>query len=167
VTPASSTTFKRLAAGALILFLGAGFGAGAARIAESAVAERVADDAQQLDRLARLAESAALMQAAVNQAVLLAGTERPSTLATTEAEATIATFETLIRDNDDEALVGAATWMIDNARQTLTDAGDAADERRIGDRPDEAARDLVPRFHGRRDRPAHPGTCICARHRQR
>ncbi len=122
VDSSSSSAVKHTLIAVVILLSGAALGGGAARIAESTVAARVTTDAAALDRLSSLAESAALMQASINQALLLAGTERPAALARAEAESAVMVFETsLIAVGDDDVLVESGRWMLEIASNTLSE----------------------------------------------
>lgn len=120
-------TVKTVLMAALILTIGSALGAGAARIAESTLASRITADALSLDRLSGLAESAALMEAAVNQTVLLMGTERPAAIARAETDSTAMLFENRLRGvMEDEVLHAAGTQMLEAANATLEDLDSGA-----------------------------------------
>lgn len=121
VDSSSSSAVKHTLVAVLILLSGAALGGGAARIAESTVTSRVTTDAADLDRLSSLAESAALMQASINQALLLAGTERPAALARAEAESAVAVFETSLMPVRDDVLLESGQQMLDAATQALSE----------------------------------------------
>lgn len=105
-----------------ILLVGAAVGGGAARIAESTLVSDLAIDAGSLDRLSSLSESAALMQAAVNQTILLAGTERPAALARAEADAAVTSFETALAAlPDDASVIESGRSMIAQVENALRD----------------------------------------------